>query len=234
MKTLTLTFTIVLSLIGSSLLLAAPGGGGGGVSGGSYGPSTPRKTPEQKAVENYLRGVKNRDKGVAFEQEALTESSEKKQAKLLKKAQKEFARAQRRFEKTIDKIPGAFEAYSDLGFVLRKQGEFDGSLIAYNRALTLNPNYLPAIEYRAEAFLGLNRLDDAKQAYMVLFRQDRKLADTLMAAMQAWVDKSVASGDLSEEAKQAFVQWVSERAQLGEQTSDLSPNGESPWQSASR
>ena len=234
MKTLTVTLVMVLSLFSSIALVAAPGGGGGNSPGGSYGPSAPSKTPEQRAVENYLRGVKNRDKGVAFELEASSETSEKKQEKLLKKAQKEYARAQSRFEKTIEKLPGAFEAYSDLGFVLRKQGHYDESLAAYNQALSLNPEYLPAIEYRGEAFLGLNRLDDAKQAYMVLFRQDRTLADTLMTAMQSWVNKGVANGELSEEARQAFSQWVAERSQLSEQTSDLSPSGRLPWQTVSR
>jgi hypothetical protein len=33
----------------------------------------------------------------------------------------------------------------------------------------------------------LNRLDDAKQAYLTLFAGNRKLAAQLLAAMQSWV-----------------------------------------------
>ena len=49
------------------------------------------------------------------------------------------------------------------------------------------PGFPDAIEYRGEAFLALNRIDDAKQAYMDLFASDRKQAETLMKAMGDWV-----------------------------------------------
>ena len=54
-----------------------------------------------------------------------------------------------------------------------------------DRALELAPDYGEAIEYRAEAYLGLDRIDDAKKAYMQLFNLDRALADELMEAMRA-------------------------------------------------
>ena len=53
----------------------------------------------------------------------------------------------------------------------------------------LAPASSEAIEYRAEAYLGLNRLDDAKQAYMHLFVHDRSASNVLMKAMKAWVGK---------------------------------------------
>ena len=62
-------------------------------------------------------------------------------------------------------------------------------MAAYNQALEIQPDYAEAIEYRAEAFLGLNRLDEVKEAYMQLFREDRERADELMSAMQQWVDQ---------------------------------------------
>ena len=66
--------------------------------------------------------------------------------------------------------PQLHEAYSSLGYALRKTGRFDESIEAYNRALQLNPSYSEAIEYRAEAYLALGRLDEVKAAYMELFR----------------------------------------------------------------
>lgn len=232
MKTLTLSLLITLCSISSTF--AAPGEAGGGGFGGGYGASEPRKTPEQRAVENYQRGVKSRDKALAFEQEAAGQDDQKKQQKLVNKAQKEYARAQKQFEKTIDTLPGAFEAHSDLGFVLRKQGYYDQSLATYNRALALNPEYMPAIEYRGEAYLALNQLDKAKDAYMVLFRQDRKMADVLMLAMQAWLKTAPTNAEITDAAKQEFSQWVAERLNLSAQTYDLSPTGLNPWNTASR
>jgi tetratricopeptide (TPR) repeat protein len=45
----------------------------------------------------------------------------------------------------------------------------------YSKALELNPAYPEAIEYRGEAYLGLNKINEAKEAYMALFRESRRL-----------------------------------------------------------
>ena len=36
--------------------------------------------------------------------------------------------------------------------------------------------------------MAVDRLDEAKAAYMELFNHDRRLADQLMAAMQTWLE----------------------------------------------
>src|SRR5437868_1650054 len=63
------------------------------------------------------------------------------------------------------------------------------SLVNYEKALKINPGFADAIEYRGEAYLGLNRIEDAKQAYLTLFAKDRAQADSLMKAMNTWVSK---------------------------------------------
>ena len=80
-----------------------------------------------------------------------------------------------------------YEAWNYVGYTNRKLGNYEAALTAYDRALTLKPDYPEAIEYRGHAYLGLNRLDDAKQAYLTLFGSNRKLAAQLLAGMQAWV-----------------------------------------------
>ena len=77
-----------------------------------------------------------------------------------------------------------------MGFSYRKTGDYAKALEMYDKALTLKPGFPDAIEYRGEAYLGLNRVDDAKQAYLELLAADRKQADTLMAAMQKWIADS--------------------------------------------
>ena len=52
------------------------------------------------------------------------------------------------------------------------------------KALELKPGYPEALEYRGEAFLALNRISDAQQAYLDLFAANRGLADKLLSAMK--------------------------------------------------
>ncbi len=80
-----------------------------------------------------------------------------------------------------------YEAWNYLGYAHRKLGDYQAALTAYDRTLNLKPGYPEAIEYRGHAYLGLNRLEDAKQAYLALFADNRKLASQLLAGMQAWV-----------------------------------------------
>src|SRR5213075_837812 len=118
--------------------------------------------------------------------------------------------------KTEDKM---YQAYSELGFCLRKLGRFDESLQAYEKALTIEPRWAPAIEYRAEAFLGLNRIDDAKAAYTVLFDGDRVRADILFDAMKGWVGEHRANANGVDAAQlDAFAKWVDTRAAIHAQT----------------
>lgn len=48
------------------------------------------------------------------------------------------------------------------GFVTRKLGDPQGSLIHYRRALILDPYYAEAREYLGEAYLMLGRIEDAE------------------------------------------------------------------------
>ena len=144
-------------------------------------------TPQQNAVASYQDGIKNRDKAEKYEAKFAVETRDKQRAKLQKKIGKEYAKAIKNFEKAIEYFPDFYEVHGSLGYALRKVGRFDDSLAAYDASLKINPSYGDAIEYRGEAFLGLNRIDDAKQAYMVLFQDEPPLAKQLLTAMEEWV-----------------------------------------------
>jgi tetratricopeptide (TPR) repeat protein len=190
----------------------------------------PRKSPEEEAVDHYNAGIKMRDRALALQKEAEQASDEKDRAKLEKKAQKEFQRAVSEFQEATQKNPSFYQATSDLGFVLRKTGQYTVALEYYNRALSLAPNYTPAIEYRGEAFLGLDRVEDAKQAYLQLFTGDRPKADELLKAMKGWVEKrSTAPGTLSADVVQGFAQWVKEREEIAGQTPAVSELQKLKW-----
>jgi len=78
------------------------------------------------------------------------------------------------------------------------------------------------MEYRAEAYLALNRIDDARQAYLDLFGADRKQADILMAAMKSWVAaRHTEPAGVSPDALATFEKWIGERDGIAKQTSSM-------------
>lgn len=213
-------------LVGSQPAFAAGGGGGGG--GFSSSRSAPKKTPKQIAIDNYNKGLKHRDKAWKYEEKATAATKEKKREKLLKSAQKQYKKAIKRYNKAIDKRPEYFQAYSSLGYAMRKTGDIEGSLVAYNKSIEINPIYPEAIEYRAETYLRLNRFDDVKEAYMDLFTNyERKYADQLMEAMNKWLQQN---GQASSEAANSFSQWIKEREEIARNTASLDQPQTSNWE----
>lgn len=105
--------------------------------------------------------------------------------------------------------PRLHEAFSSLGYAYRKTGDFDQALQAYERALVLAPGYAAAIEYQAEAHLGLNRTTEAQQAYDWLFLNDPEKAQALLDAADEWMEqrRQDAAG-VSAEAIEAMAHWI--------------------------
>ena len=178
-------------------------------------------TPEQQAVQLYNSGIDHKNKGLKLEADAEKQSA-KDQPKTLAKAKDEYGKALKDFEKTLKLMPTAHQAYNGMAFSLRKTGDAAKALEMYDKALQLAPGFPDAIEYRGEAYLALNRIDDAKKAYLDLFAKDRKQADDLMKAMTAWVAKhqtqpaGVEPGVVSD-----LDGWIKERAKLATLTADM-------------
>ncbi len=188
------------------------------------------KTPQEQAVEHYNAGLRIRDTAWKLEKKLLQAPDENKRSKIATKIQRKYMFAIKEFTAATQKNPRFHQAYGSLGYALRKTGQYENALAAYDRALSLAPGYPEAIEYRAEAYLGLGRLEDAKKAYMKLFRTNRDSADTLLAAMLVWVDKrSSDPGDLPADAVSEFAGWVEERAGLARQTASLSHQQKRKW-----
>jgi tetratricopeptide (TPR) repeat protein len=107
---------------------------------------------------------------------------------------------------------------------LEKQ-EYEAALKDFDAAVALAPALSDAIRHRAEVYLGLNRLTDAKQAYMHLFVHDRTASAVLMNAMKTWVEKrlkepmGIDAADLV-----AFDAWVRERDALAAAVVNLGHN----------
>jgi tetratricopeptide (TPR) repeat protein len=219
----------LVSLAAAGLLFMAPGAA---ASGSSSMPrvQVPTPSPEQEAVESYNDGISYRDKAATLEKDAAAETDARKKEKLEAKAKDRHESSIKKFVTATRKDPKMYQAWGSLGYAYRKVGNYKDSLEAYAKALEIQPVYTPAIEYRAEAYLGLGRLDDVKAAYMTLFNADRPRADELAAAIDRWLEKSKASpGDLDPAKVDDFGKWASERKQLASQTSSVTSPNELRW-----
>ena len=196
-------------------------------SGGSSS-SMPVVTPEQLAAQAYNSGISHKNKGLKLEADA--EKATKDKEKILGKAKDEYGKALKDFKKALDLKPDAFQAFNGMGFALRKTGEPVKALEMYDKALTLAPGF-PDAEYRGEAYLALNRIDDAKAAYLELFAKDRDQAAQLMKAMTDWVAKRQADpAGVDPAAVAAFDTWIKDRAKVAALTVNMSlASNHSSW-----
>lgn len=178
-----------------------------------------RLTLEQQADVLYNEGISYRDKAEKLETEAVSETDAKKKEKLGAKARDKHLNSVKKFAEATKKNPNHYAAWGNLGNAYRKTGDYTSSIEACQKALDIQPNYTPAMEYRAEACLDLNRLDDVKSAYTLLFDIDRQRADELAAAIDRWVEKKKADPSGVDPAKfDEFARWAAQRKQFDSRT----------------
>ncbi len=225
MRSVALIFCMAFMALTGGTALAAGTGGGGGLS--SVPSSNSRAlTPEQLSDKAMRAGIRERDRALKQEAKADKAKTDKKRDKALAKAQKHYKKAIAKQGEAVRHNPRNYKALNELGYALRKTGEYGKAIGAYNLALEINPKFHQATEYRGEAFLALGYLDQTKQSYMVLFRHDRELAAQLMERMQAWAQGRQTTVD---ESEVSFIAWLEERAKLAKITNDLSLNNTRAW-----
>lgn len=210
---------VLIVALGSGTAFAA-GGGGAPSGGGSFNVPERQRTPEEQAKAAYNQGVRAVKAADKLSKTAEEATDQKKKTKAADKAKRQYENARGYFAAALQRKADMHEAWNYVGYTSRKLGDYEKALAAYDEALRLSPSYGEAIEYRGEAYLGLNRIDDAKNAYMQLFQSARPLADQLMAAMQKWVGERRASGSAAAEVD-ALAQWIDERSNIARQTASL-------------
>ncbi|HTG89030.1 MAG TPA: tetratricopeptide repeat protein [Vicinamibacterales bacterium] len=175
--------------------------------------AAPKKSPDAAAADAMNSGLKRLAKADELE------------TKNPKQARKDYEGALKDFQTAVKLAPGNYRAHNNLGYSYRKLGNYARALESYEQALKLAPTFSEAIEYRAEAYLGLNRLDEAKQAYMQLFVSDRMTSHVLMKAMKAWVAKRRTDpAGVDAATLNAFDAWVQERDTLASSVLNLGHN----------
>ncbi len=142
-----------------------------------------------------------------------------------KKAGKDYAAALKKFESAVEANPQLAEGWNMVGYCRRQTGDYGGALGAYDEALRLKAGFPEALEYRGHAYLGLNRIDDAKRDYLDLFGRNRALAAKLLAAMRAWSGAQRAGSNADAGQLNTLDAWITEREKLAQQTAALSRAG---------
>lgn len=120
---------------------------------------------------------------------------------------KGYAEARERFQAAAEADPGMKEAWNMIGYTSRRLGDYEASLAAYERALSLSPDYPEAIEYRAELFMLTGRFDDVKASHARLKELSPSYADVLVASVKEWAANKDAPGAKAP-GRDEFVAWI--------------------------
>jgi len=183
-------------------------------------PSAPVEVkPEKAAAKAYAAGTKTMAKAHELEDAIAKASDPDKKAKAVSKLEDAYGKALDQFTEVLRNKNDMYDAWNQIGYVHLRFGAFRESIDDYNHALALKPDLLEATQHRGEAFLGIDRLDEAKAAYMDLFFHARPMADQLMVGMQAWLQSHrAAANGMSAASIDAFDKWVQEREGIAKTT----------------
>lgn len=184
---------------------------------GAYRPppssAPPAAISELGAIDAYNQGyaaIQRADHSQALA-EASSDAKEKTDAE--RAARDAYEESLRHFDEAVRLDPSMHEAYTYLGYANRKLGNYAKALSAYQQALKIFPDYPHAIEYQGQAFLGLNRLDEARFNYLRLYALNKGQAAKLLQAMRGWVaahqNAAIEGVNVS-----GFSEWVAQRSEV--------------------
>lgn len=180
---------------------------------GGYRPKDRGAAPvsEQGAIDAYTAGYASILRAEHAENLAAASAHEAERKVALGDAQKAYRASLPNFAAAVRLDSSMDEAYTYMGYANRKLGRYDEALHAYEQALKINPDTPHAIEYQGEAFLGLNRIDEARFNFLRLYALDQYEAAKLLQAMRAWVAANQAKPPPGIDVP-ALAAWVAEKS----------------------
>lgn len=196
-----------------------PGGGGGGRPGmgqtgmgqpGADMPSEPvAEKPDKAATKAYKAGIKSLARAHELE----------KKGDAVDKVNDAYGKALDQFTEALSNKGDMVEAWNGAGYVHLRLGAFNEAIDDYNHTLALKQDLYEAIAHRAEAYVAVDRLEDAKAAYMGLVNHARPFADELMVSMQKWLESHRAAANGVRAADiDAFGKWLQVQDGIAKQT----------------
>ena len=197
----------VIALLGAVTAADADGPGG-------YRPKDPGPVPvsEQGAIDAYTAGYASILRAEHAENLAAASTTDAERSAALTDAKKAYQASLPNFAAAVRLDHSMHEAYTYLGYANRKLGRYGEALHAYEQALKINPDTTFAIEYQGEAFLGLNRIDEARFNFLRLYALDQHQAAKLLRAMRAWVEANKAKPPAGVDVP-ALAAWIAEKTE---------------------
>ncbi|MGH8178898.1 MAG: hypothetical protein ACREV5_21780 [Steroidobacter sp.] len=201
-------------LAGAALLIAAIGALADGP--GAYRPRERAATPaasltdELSAIDAYNAGYAFIQRAEHQENIASASTLPREKTAALRSARASYEAALKKFGTAVEFDRSMHEAYTYLGYANRKLGQHYAALEAYEQALRIHSDFPHAIEYQGQAFLGLNRIDEAKFNYLRLYALDQAQAHKLLRAMKSWADANAATPPEGVDVV-ALKDWIAER-----------------------
>ena len=189
--------------------------------------SEQKASPQQRAIEHYNKGIEHRDLAWDYAERAEQSAIAKEREEYRDKVRKEYEKALVEQRQAVALDPQLFEAYSSMGYAQRKLGRYIDALKSYDLALEINAGYMQAVEYRAEAYLALNRVGAAQQAYDLLFRRDPERAALLLLAFEIWVAQGPEGMTAGEVAK--VQSWIESKAAIVREMSGATGESQKEW-----
>lgn len=235
MRRILISSLVLLAWLGADMQIAVaqgyPGGGGqrpGGRGGmnqpgmgqpGGETPSASTGKPDAAAKKAFNAGVKSLNRAREFEEAAAKATNPDKRAGAMEKVGDAYNRALDQFTEALSNKGDMVDAWNYAGYVHLRLGAYSESIDDYNHTLALKPDLLEAVEHRGEAYMAVDRLEDAKASYMNLFNHARPLADQLMVSMRRWLDSHrAAANGLRAADIDSFDKWIQERDGIAKQT----------------
>lgn len=204
-KTLALLLTGLFAIAPSPPTWADGAGEYRGAMGGPTPDPRANESKEERAIKVYNDGYRLIQKADDFAAQSSSTDD-----KAWKESQKTYKASLKKFNSALKLHPAMHEAYTYIGYANRKLGNYPDSFAAYEQALRLKADYPPAIEYQGEAFLGVNRLDEAKTNYLRLYALDPAQAHKLLRAIKAWAGKNASQPPAGVDVA-ALQAWAAER-----------------------
>jgi tetratricopeptide (TPR) repeat protein len=216
----------------SALAQMMPGGGGQmpgrppsqpiDPSADSTASSSSSEKPDVAAKKAFKAGMKSLDKAKEYEAAADSAPNADKKTNAIGKMDDAYSKALDQFTEALSNKSDMVEAWDNVGYVHLHLRAYREAVDDYNHVLVLKPDLQEAIEHRGEAYVAIDRLDDAKIAYMDLYNHSPALAAQLMQAMQKWLaDHRTDAHGMRVADVEAFDKWLQEREGIAKQTASL-------------
>ena len=119
-----------------------------------------------------------------------------------KNAKKKFKKALGNFEEAVARAPEYYEAWNMIGYCARNLGDLKRAFAAYDKSLSINPNYDEAHEYLGEAYILSGDLAKAKTELAWLRARDSDEAEELAEKIEA-AEEAAGKGDTAVEGAAA-------------------------------